>query len=88
MAALIDDILELEIGPIGWTIAAIGGVLALSPGARKAIRRGLVRSTAVMLAAGQGFRQRSAELRESWEDLVAEAQAEMNTPAEAAPEPA
>jgi hypothetical protein len=47
-----------------------------------------VRGTAAVLAAGQGFRQRSAELRESWEDLVAEAQAEMTTPAETAPEPA
>jgi hypothetical protein len=88
MAALIDDILELELGPIGWTIAAVGGVLALSPGARKTVRRALVRSTAAVLSAGQGFRQRSAELRESWEDLVAEAQSELNAPAETAPEPA
>jgi hypothetical protein len=82
MAALIDDILEIELGPVGWTIAAVGGVLALSPGARKTVRRALVRGTAAVLAAGQGFRQRTAELREGWEDLVAEAQAEMHAPAE------
>jgi hypothetical protein len=88
MPAILDDILELELGPVGWAIAAAGGVLALSPNARRAVRRGLVRGVAACLAATEGFRQRTAEMREGWEDLVAEAQSEMRTPAEPASEPA
>lgn len=84
MAAILDDILELEMGPVGWTLAAVGGVIALSPNARKTVRRGLVRGVAAGLAAAQGFRQRTAELKESWEDLVAEAHSEMQAPAPAA----
>jgi hypothetical protein len=41
-----------------------------------------------MLSATEGVRQRGAELREGWEDLVAEAQAEVNAPAAPATEPA
>jgi hypothetical protein len=88
MPAILDDIVELELGPIGWTIAAVGGVLALSPNARRAVRRGLVRGVAACLAATEGFRHRAAELREGWEDLVAEAQSEMHAPAEPASETA
>jgi len=88
MKALLEGISELELGPIGWTVAAVGGVLALSPGARKTVRRGLVRGVAAMLAATEGLRQRAAEMREGWEDLVAEAQAELQAPAEPASEPA
>ena len=51
MAALFDDILELELGPVGWTLAAVGGVIALSPNARKTLRRGLVRGVAAGVTA-------------------------------------
>lgn len=88
MPAILDDIVEMELGPIGWTIAAVGGVLALSPAARKSVRRGLVWTVATMLAATEGVRQRAAEMREGWEDLVAEAQAELHAPAETTPETA
>jgi hypothetical protein len=88
MPAIIDDLIELELGPVGWTIAALGGVLALSPGARKTLRRVAVRGVAAALSATEGLRRRSAELRESWEDLVAEAQSEMQAEPDATPETA
>lgn len=84
MRALLEEIAELELGPVGWTLAAIGGLLALSPGARKTARRVLVRGVAAVIAATEGFRQRAAELKEGWEDLVAEAQAELHAPSETA----
>jgi hypothetical protein len=86
MPAIIDEIVELELGPIGWTIAAVGGVLALSPGARKTARRALVRGVAALLSATEGFRHRAAELKEGWEDLVAEAQSEIHAPTDTAAE--
>jgi hypothetical protein len=46
MATLIDDIRELQLGPVGWGILAIGGLLALSPAARRSVRRALVYSIA------------------------------------------
>jgi len=88
MPAIIDDILEIELGPVGWTIAAVGGLLALSPSARKGLRRAAVRTVAAALTATEGLRRRSAELRESWEDLVAEAQSELQAAPEATPETA
>ena len=76
MAVGIDDIVELQVGPVGWGIAAASGVFALSPAVRQRSRRAVVQSLAVALAATAGLKQRTAEWRETWEDLCAEVQYE------------
>lgn len=86
MPAILDEIAELELGPAGWLLAAVGGALVLSPETRKLARRALVRGAAAVISATEGIRRRGAELREGWEDLVAEAHTELEAKPELAPE--
>jgi len=43
MRALLGDILKLQLGTVGWGLVVVGGVLVLSPGARRGLRRALIR---------------------------------------------